>query len=165
VGAPPGRSIFAGRTSGDEVTVAVAVDNGTAVAYVCDGHRIESWLRGRVDGDQVRLTGAGGVELTGNVTPHAMLGTIRGAGLQELAFSADVAQPPAGIYRSRTTVNGLDARFGWAVLPDGSETGVADVDGVAGPAPWMDPATGAFDARGTPATATPVAGSDAVGGP
>src|SRR4051812_9660855 len=36
--------VFAGRSSGNEVTVAVAVKDGRAVAYVCDGKKIEAWL-------------------------------------------------------------------------------------------------------------------------
>ena len=41
-----GEKAYAGRTAGNEVTVAIAVKDGRAVGYVCDGKKIEAWLEG-----------------------------------------------------------------------------------------------------------------------
>src|SRR6185503_14032415 len=38
---------YAGRSAGNEVTVAIAVKDGRAVGYVCDGKKVEAWLEGR----------------------------------------------------------------------------------------------------------------------
>ena len=44
---------YTGRTAGNEATVAVAVNDGKATAYVCDGKNIEAWLSGSLDGDRL----------------------------------------------------------------------------------------------------------------
>src|SRR5438105_2005661 len=40
------RATYAGHVSGGGATVAIALRDGVAIAYVCDGRRIEGWLRG-----------------------------------------------------------------------------------------------------------------------
>jgi hypothetical protein len=41
---------YTGRSASDEVTVAIAVKDGKAVAYVCDGDNVEAWLKGTLTG-------------------------------------------------------------------------------------------------------------------
>ena len=63
VAAPPvvAEKAYTGRSSGDEVSVAIAVKDGRAVGYVCDGKKIESWLEGTLaGGDQLELKSADG---------------------------------------------------------------------------------------------------------
>ena len=48
---------YTGRSAGNEVTVAIAVKDGKAVAYVCDGKKIEAWMEGTLAGDTLTLSG------------------------------------------------------------------------------------------------------------
>src|SRR5690242_8106244 len=48
---------YTGRSAGNEVTVAIAVKNGKAAAYACDGKKIEAWMEGTLTGDQLTLQG------------------------------------------------------------------------------------------------------------
>src|SRR4051812_1077135 len=40
------RAAYAGRVDGGAASIAIAVRDGGAIAYVCDGRRIEAWLLG-----------------------------------------------------------------------------------------------------------------------
>ena len=77
---------YTGRSSGNEVTVAIAVKNGKAVAYACDGKKIEAWLEGTVTGDTLSLSGKTS-SLTGTLDDKATFGTITVDG-KEWPFSA-----------------------------------------------------------------------------
>ena len=118
-------AVYSGRSSGNQVTLAVVTDGDKAAAYVCNGRTVEAWLQGSVHGNQVSLTGLHGAGLTGSLSGLAMFGTVTpGAGLS-FPFSAELSPRPAGVYQARITVNGLATRIGWAVLPDGTQLGVA----------------------------------------
>jgi hypothetical protein len=162
---PPLQGAFAGRTSGGEIAVAVAVNGDKAAAYLCDGHSVEAWVQGTVTGNALSLTGRGGAKLTGSVSDGALLGSLNPAGGAVLPFSAALSKPPAGVFQFRREVNGLATRIGWTVLPDGSQVGLEDSGATRTPAPWLDTATGAFTADGVTSTASPVAGTDTVVGP
>ncbi len=163
--APPAQqAVFAGVTSGGEATLAMAVDDGAAAAYLCDGSEIEAWLQGTVEGGAMTLAGRNGAGLTGTVTDSAVLGTVTTSTGLTLPFSAALSTPPAGVYESRTTVDGLATRIGWAVLPDGTQVGVATVGDTKQPAPPLDLGSGGFQLDGTTGTAEPVDGSDTVVG-
>ncbi|OLT09506.1 hypothetical protein BJF78_30575 [Pseudonocardia sp. CNS-139] len=131
---------YAGRSAGDEVTVAIAVEDGRAVGYVCDGDAIESWFEGTLEGDRLNLQGGDGSTLTGTTTEAAAHGTVTIDG-EELPFSAAGAEGPAGLYEGNASVRGVVTRVGWIVTNDGAVTGVATRDGRRGPAPALDPAT------------------------
>lgn len=145
--------------------MAIAVNGDRAAAYLCDGHSVEAWLQGTVTGTSMTLSGRGGAGLTGSVNGDALFGSLNAAGQSPVPFSAAVSKPPAGVFQYRKEVNGLATRVGWVVLPDGSEAGIVDSGTTRSPAPWLDPATGAFTADGATSTASPVAGSDTVVGP
>jgi hypothetical protein len=161
--APPTReAVFIGHSSGNEVTVAVAVAGAEASAYICDGERIESWLEGTVLGEQVSLQGRNGAELTATLTDNAALGTITVAE-QQLPFSAAVAGPPAGIYEGKATVDGQPNRIGWIVLPSGRQVGINNVAGNRGPAPELDPNDiGGFALEGVQVDVQRIDGGDPV---
>jgi hypothetical protein len=145
----PAEAAYAGRTAGNEATIAVAVKDGRAVAYLCDGKKIEAWLEGAVDGSTLSLSGADGATITGELTDGAVFGQAAVKGKQ-WPYSAALATPPAGTYRGSVSVDGVLKRIGWNVLPDGTVTGlVSDVNGVA-PAPPLDPSTGTASLDGVP---------------
>jgi hypothetical protein len=135
---PAREAVYIGHSSGNEVTVAVAVSGEEASAYICDGERVESWLEGTVSEEQVELQGRNGAQLTATLTDNAALGSVTVAE-QQLPFSAAVAGPPAGIYEGQTTVDGEPNRIGWIVLPSGRQVGINNVAGTRGPAPELDP--------------------------
>src|SRR4051812_14089984 len=53
----PTEAAYAGRTAGNEATIAIAVKDGKAVAYLCDGKQVEAWLQGTATGAALSLTG------------------------------------------------------------------------------------------------------------
>jgi hypothetical protein len=158
-------AVYAGRSSGNEVTLAIDTVGHTAAAYVCNGKNIEAWLQGSVSGNQVALTGNNGASLTGSLSGLDMFGTVTPHAGQSFPFAAELSSHPAGVYQARIQVNGLATRIGWAVLPDGTQVGVA-VEGTARlPAPPLDLSDNGFTLDGASFTATPVAGNDTVVSP
>jgi hypothetical protein len=156
--------VFAGRSSGNEVTVAVAVKDGRAVAYVCDGKKIEAWLEGTLVGDQLALRGAKDATITGTVTEAATLGSVSVGGKQ-WPYAAQGVQAPAGIYEGRTSVRGVATRIGWIVEGNGRVTGGARAAGSPepAPAPPFDPAApGTVSVEGVPVSVTAVGGDFAA---
>ena len=97
---------YTGRSAGDEVTVAVAVKDGKAVGYVCDGEKVEAWLEGTLTGETLALSGKTGT-VTGTLDDQAAFGTVVVDGA-EWPFSARGVAAPAGLYERR----GLPARGG-----------------------------------------------------
>jgi hypothetical protein len=156
------QAVYAGRSSGNEVTLAVATDGDKAAAYVCNGRTIEAWLQGSVNGNQVTLTGNNGAGLTGSLSGLALFGTVSpGSGLS-FPFSAELSPRPAGVFQARITVNGLATRIGWAVLPDGTQAGVAVAGTTKSPAPPLDLSNDSFAVNGASFKAAPVAGDETV---
>lgn len=150
-------AVWAGRSSGNEVTVAVAVRDGRAVAYVCDGEQVEAWLEGALTGDALALTGADAT-LDATVDDASALGSVTVAGVT-WPFSAQAVQAPDGLYDGRANVDGVAVRIGWIAL-DGTVTGGARADGEVVDAPAFDPtapATTSLD--GAPVTVTAVDGA------
>jgi hypothetical protein len=159
------RAVYAGRSSGNEVALAVTTDGGKATAYVCNGKTLEAWLQGSVHGDQVTLAGRNGASLTGTLSGLAMFGTVTPKAGESFPFSAALAPRPAGVFQARIAVNRLATRIGWAVLPDGTQLGVAVSGTTASPAPALDLGDDSFALNGASFTAAPVDGNDAVVGP
>ncbi|MBL8925778.1 MAG: hypothetical protein JNM77_06010 [Pseudonocardia sp.] len=151
---------YTGRSSGNEVTVAIAVKNGKAVAYACDGKKTEAWLEGTVTGDTLSLSGKTS-SLTGTLDDTATFGTITVDG-KEWPFSAKGVSSPAGLYEGRGTLAGVATRVGWIVEDNGNVTGVKSANGTREPAPPLNPADpAATTINGTPVTVTALDG-DAV---
>jgi hypothetical protein len=155
-------AVYSGRSSGNQVTLAVVTDGDKATAYVCNGRTVEAWLQGSVRGNQVSLTGLHGASLTGSLSGLAMFGTVTpGAGLS-FPFSAELSPRPAGVYQARITVDGLATRIGWAVLPDGTQLGVAVAGATRYAAPPLDLSDNSFTLDGTSLRAAPVTGNQTV---
>ena len=147
------RVVYVGRTD-DGIAVAVAVLNGRAAAYVCDGSRLESWLRGRVDGDEVTLSDREGTRVEARLDNGQLEGEVEGED-ETHDFTLDRASEPAGLYRAR----GSRTTIGWIVLPDGSQVGLATDDrGASTPAPRLDPGDSRVRVDGEDVTAEPVTG-------
>jgi hypothetical protein len=152
---------YTGRSSGNEVTVAIAVKNGKAVAYACDGKKIEAWLEGTLTGDTLSLSGKTS-SLTGTLDDKATFGTITVDG-KEWPFSAKGVAAPAGLYEGRGTVAKVATRVGWIVEDNGNVTGVKSANGTREPAPPLDPANpGATTIDGTPVAVTALDGNSEV---
>jgi len=137
-------------------TIAIAVKDGKAVAYLCDGHTTESWLQGTVANGAINLTGAKNASLTGTLANGAANGTVTAAGRQ-WTFTAAVVAPPSGLYRASANVRGAQVVGGWIVLPNGQQVGMVDYGDHEEAAPAL---TGtAATLGGTPVTAVPLDGT------
>ena len=158
-------SVYAGRSSGNEVTLAVSINGSKAAAYVCNGRTAQAWLQGSVAGNHIALAGRDGAGLSGSISGLAMFGTVTVPGEQSLPFSAELAAHPAGVYRADVTINRLATKIGWAVLPDGTQVGLAVAGGASHPAPPLDLSNGRFAVGGVNFMATSVAGTDTVVSP
>jgi hypothetical protein len=143
------------------VTVAIAVKNGKAVAYACDGKKIEAWLEGTLTGDSLSLSGKTS-SITATLDDKASFGTVTVDG-KEWPFSAKGVASPAGLYEGRGNVDGVAARVGWIVQEDGSVTGVENAGGSPKPAAALDPTNlGATMSDGSPVTVTALDGASTV---
>ena len=152
---------YTGRSAGNEVTVAVAVKDGKAVAYVCDGKKVEAWMEGTLAGGQLTLEGRTG-SLAATVSDKATLGSVTVDGV-EWPFAAKGVQAPAGLYQGRGVLKGVAARVGWIVEENGNVTGLAVVGNGIAPAPVIDPnAPAAVTVDGVVMTVEPVGGDQSV---
>jgi hypothetical protein len=152
---------FTGRSAGNEVTVAIAVKDGKAVAYVCDGKKVEAWMEGTLAGEQLTLTGKTG-SLSATVSDKATLGSLTVDGA-EWPFAAKGVAAPAGLYQGRGVLKGVAARVGWIVEENGNVTGLATAGGQTLPAPVIDPkAPAAIMVDGVVMTVEPVGGDQPV---
>lgn len=131
---------WAGEVDGGGVSIAIAVHDGVAVAYVCDGKR-EAWLQGTASAGKLSLTGKNGAILTGTYTGGTATGNVNAAGGQ-WTFTAGVVAPPSGLYRTAQFVNSANVVCGWIVLPGGRQVGACTPEGKqTQPAPALDTAT------------------------
>ncbi len=136
--AAPQEVAYAGRTSGNEATIAIALRDGQVAAYLCDGREVESWLQGSIADGRLTAQGARDASATGVVEGNAIFGTVSVNG-QQWPYSAQLASSPAGLYEGNATANGVSNRIGWIVLQDGSQVGIWNRNGIRKPAPLLDP--------------------------
>jgi hypothetical protein len=98
---------YAGSTKGratGEAAVQLAVRDGAAVAYLSDGKKLTSWLRGQVTGSSVTLRGTGTDVLTGALTDGAVSGDVTVGG-KHWRFAAEPGAAPAAEKRLATGGN------------------------------------------------------------
>ena len=132
-------AVFTGRSSGNELAVAVGVKDGRAAGYLCDGQNVEAWLEGNLAGDQLSLHGRNAdTGVTATVDQRSLLGQVTVGG-RVRPFAAQIATGPAGLFESRRTVAGITTRIGWIVLPDGTQVGIRNQGGERSAAPPLDP--------------------------
>jgi hypothetical protein len=154
---PASWGTYAGRVFGGSATIAIVVNGSRALAYLCDGSRRGAWLEGSAPGGQLTLTSAA-AELTGVYAEGMAAGTITVAG-EHWEFGVRAVAVPSGLYRATATVHDTTIVGGWIVLPNGTQVGVLDADGRAGPAPSLDTRSGRSTVDGTEVTAKIVDGS------
>ncbi len=130
-----GTVTYAGSVDGGAASLAIVVNNGKAIAYVCDGKKVEAWLNGTMANGQVDLTGPGG-SLKGSYGGGQVKGIVA-AGVKSWGFTLKPATAPSGLYRSAAALRSkLDAS--WVVLPDGRQVGVQKKNGETSEAPPFD---------------------------
>ncbi|OXM69822.1 hypothetical protein CF165_07280 [Amycolatopsis vastitatis] len=153
----PARADYAGRVTGGGASVAVSVRDGHAIAYLCDGKKIEAWLQGVTAGGKLDLKGVKNSSLTGSFDAASVTGTVTASG-KTWQFTAPTAKKPAGLYRATPKVKGKTAKVGWIVQPDGSQVGILTTDEDSAAAPTLDPAASTATVDGAPVTAEPISG-------
>jgi hypothetical protein len=146
---PQLRATYAARATGSRAVVAITVRGDDAIAYVCDGHRLESWLRGKVyPHGLLQLQSSRGI-LTGSIDKGVAVGAVNLWRHSLMAFQAPVVHAPAGLYRATATVRSARLVGGWIVLPGGGQVGLVYNGDTEVPAPKVNPATGAVEIEGT----------------
>jgi serine/threonine-protein kinase len=142
------RATFAGRVQGGGGTLAISVRDGVAIAYICDGKRVEAWLRGTAADGKLSLTGKDGARITATFDAQRARGTVTVEGRTN-AFDIRVAKKPSGLYRAAARVRNAEVVGSWIVLPDGSQVGVLTENGAPRPAPSLNVAAGTTTVDGT----------------
>ncbi|MGW3961389.1 hypothetical protein ACWED2_16320 [Amycolatopsis sp. NPDC005003] len=158
----PARANYAGKVTGGGASIAVSARDGHAIAYLCDGKKVEAWLQGVAAGGKLDLKGAPDASLTGSFDAASVTGTVTVAG-KTYQFTAPTAKKPAGLYRAAPKVQGKAAKAGWIVQSDGSQVGLLTTEGDSTPAPVLDPAAGTATVDGAPVTAEAVTGLAGTG--
>ncbi len=153
----PARADYAGKVTGGGASIAVSARDGHAIAYVCDGKKLEAWLQGVTVDGKLDLKGAPDATLTGSFDAGSATGTVTAAG-RTYRFTVPTAKKPAGLYRATPKVKGKAARVGWIVQPDGSQVGILTTDEGPAAAPPLDPAAATATVDGAPVTAEAISG-------
>jgi hypothetical protein len=146
-----GTVVYSGRVQGGGA-LSVVVKGDDVVAYFCDG-RVEEWLWGAAGTADVSLANTDDGALVAEVEGKRLVGSVTVDG-DRRTFALPVAKKPSGLYRATAEVRGAKVVGGWVVLPDGTQVGLLTRDGVPGPAPAVDPATGEVTVDDTVLTAT-----------
>ncbi|GGK77517.1 hypothetical protein [Mangrovihabitans endophyticus] len=141
-------------------TLAIAAKDGTAIAYLCDGKRVEAWLKGVASDGRLALTGKKEARLDGTYDEDAgkASGTVR-VGERTWKFSITKVKKPGGLYRAAANVRGAKIVGGWIVLRDGTQVGLATVNGTLKRPSALDLTTGTATIDGIQVTAAPADGS------
>jgi hypothetical protein len=127
----PTRADFTGRVGGGGGSVAVAVHGDKAIAYVCNGSTVEGWMRGKVDGDKLVLTGKNQTHLTASYHAGKVTGDVEAHGT-DYSFSVSTvsksSSKSSGLYQATAVVQGKTIKAGWIVLRDGTQLGSVEIN-------------------------------------
>ena len=123
----PTRADFTGRVGGGGGSVAVAVHGDKAIAYVCNGSTVEGWMRGKVDGDKLVLTGKNQTHLTASYHAGKVTGDVEAHGT-DYSFSVSTVSKSSGLYQATAEVQGKKIKVGWIVLDDYTQVGSVEID-------------------------------------
>jgi len=156
VAEPP--ATYAGYVGGGGASIAIAVKDGKAIAYVCDGATAEAWLQGTAANGQLSLTGADGASVTGTYANGTATGTATATGKQ-WSFTVSTVAPPSGLYRAAANVANAQVVGGWIVLADGTEVGTARTGTTVTAAPHLNLPDRTAVINGTTVTAHVVDGT------
>ncbi|BBX04160.1 hypothetical protein BST36_18000 [Mycolicibacterium moriokaense] len=156
----PAKADYVGKipTAYGVITLDISVAGDKAVAYACDGSSVEAWLRGSAVNGAVSLASKDRTSrLEGRLDGKAVVGTLW-IGEKKWDFTAEPAQPPAGLYVYEDGGN----RSSWIVDSTGKATGVQRLDdGSTVPAPALA-ADGSAVIDGRTVTASRVQGASDV---
>ena len=127
----PTRADFTGRDGGGGGSVAVAVHGDKAIAYVCNGSTVEGWMRGKVNGDKLVLTGKNQTHLTASYHAGKVTGDVEAHGI-DYSFSVSTvsksSSKSSGLYQATAVVQGKTIKAGWIVLADGTQLGSVEIN-------------------------------------
>jgi serine/threonine protein kinase, bacterial len=155
------RATYAGSTTGGAASIAIVVRDGTAIAYVCDGSRVEAWLRGTATGGRLNLTGTHNSRLTGTYGKGVATGEVT-VGAKHWTFRVRAVYAPSGLYRATAQVRSAKIEAGWIVIGS-RQVGIVTVNGAPGSASTLDTSTRTAQANGGTVTATAVDGTTGSG--
>ena len=83
---------YAGRLPGKRYSLVLALRGDRAVGYLCDGDRVESWLRGSVAADRVSMTGPHGAALQARLVVGHAAGDLTALG-RDWSFTLSAVDP------------------------------------------------------------------------
>ena len=149
------RATFAGHVDDGAGTLAISLRDGVAIAYICDGERVEAWLKGTAANGELSLTGKGGAKIAATFTARGAKGKVTVEG-ETHTFDIGIAKKPSGLYRTAKKVRNAEVVGSWIVLPDGKQVGVLTDGGVPGPAPALDLAARTTVVDGTEISASTI---------
>jgi hypothetical protein len=121
------------QVNGGGAAVAISVNSGQTVAYICNGHGVAAWYRGRAAAGRLHLTGKNGARLDVEYRTGRATGSIMADGTK-YTFSAPVVgsvrpgHRRPGLYEATGVVDGVSVKAGWVVLPDDSQVGSVEYD-------------------------------------
>jgi len=108
----------------------VAVHGDKAIAYVCNGSTVEGWMRGKVEGDKLVLTGKNQTHLTASYHAGKVTGDVEAHGT-DYSFSVPTvsksSSKSSGLYQATAVVQGKTIKAGWIVLGDGTQVGSVEI--------------------------------------
>ena len=108
----PPKADYVAQVNGGGAAVAISVDAGQAVAYICNGHGVAAWYRGRAAAGGLRLTGKNGARLNVEYRTGRATGSIMADGTK-YTFSAPVVgnvrpgRRRPGLYEATGVVDGV----------------------------------------------------------
>jgi hypothetical protein len=149
---------YAGKVQGGAASVAISIKGDNAVAYFCDGKKIEAWVQGEVE-ETLSLKGKKGAVLNADYAGGKLSGTVK-AGGKKWVFTVKSVKAPSGLYRAAGNVRNAKVVGGW-IIAEGTQVGMVNSDGVETPAPPINLSTGKVRINGTEVQAKPLDGSPA----
>jgi hypothetical protein len=129
----PPKADYVTQVNGGGAAVAISVHGDNAVAYVCNGHAVAAWYRGKAVAGRLDLTGKNGARLLVSYRNASATGSVMADGTK-YTFSAPVVHRVSGVrstpglYEATATVHGVKIKAGWIVLPNGGQIGSVEYD-------------------------------------
>ncbi len=151
----PVRITLAGHVADDAGTLAISIRDQIAIAYICDGTKVEAWLKGTAKNGTLSLTGKNGSKIVGTFDRDSAEGRVTVIGKTH-DFKLGTVKKPSGLYRTSAKVRNAQVKGSWIVLPDGRQVGVITAGGKVGPAPALDVANRTTTVDGAPVAVTAI---------
>jgi hypothetical protein len=110
---------FVGQVAGSTFFIGLVIQEGQAVAYLCNGEDIGEWLKGSVSDGQVTLSNPNGTNLTASLDGRNVRGTVALLGGQSFSFEAVPAKANTGFFRLVETEGDSRTVSGWILTEAG----------------------------------------------